>query len=449
MPGKRRKTSRDRGPARPLNPGDVGRAVEYHRAGKLEKAGRLYARILKSNPDHVDALHFAGVLQHQRGYSDQAVRNIEHAVLLAPDYADAWNNLGNVLKETARLESAVRAYRKVIELQPAHADAWNNLGVVLRGQGLYEEAARAYDRCLEAAPAHVAAWQNRGNLLARMDRLEDAAQAYLRVLELRPHDPMAYDALGKTLYRAGRVDEALDVFRRWLQAEPSSSLARHMLAACSGEAAPERAPDDYVRALFDGFAGSFDQVLDRLGYRAPALIGDLLERELPPADGSLRIVDAGCGTGLCAEYLRPRAKRLWGIDLSPGMLARARSAGGYDELVETELVAWLERHHHRFDVIVSADTLCYFGSLHAAMAAAAGALRPGGLLAFTVERADGGVEHYRLDPSGRYSHTEACVRAASDAAGLKTPGIETVVLRQEAGRDVTGLLVSARSAAEG
>ena len=32
------------------------------------------------------------------------------------------------------------------------------------------------------------------------------------------------------------------------------------------------------RGTFDTFAGSFDQVLDQLGYRAPALIAELLER---------------------------------------------------------------------------------------------------------------------------------------------------------------------------
>ena len=102
-----------------------------------------------------------------------------------------------------------------------------------------------------------------------------------------------------------------------------------MLAACTGEAAPPRASDNYVRDTFDAFAGSFDQVLDQLGYRAPGLIGELLDRDLPAADASLMIADAGCGTGLCGEFLRPRAKRLVGIDLSPGMLARARARGKY------------------------------------------------------------------------------------------------------------------------
>ena len=423
---------------------DVDQAIALHRGGHLDKAARLYEAVLTADPTHATALHFLGVLHHQRGHSEAAVASIEQAIRLAPDYADAHNNLGNVLKELGRLEPAFHAYRRVVELVPGHADAWNNLGVVLRGRGLYEEADQAYAQAIAANPAHVPAWQNRGNLLARLRRFDDAAAAYTRVLELRPGNAAAYDALGRTLYRAGKADAALRVYQEWLRADPGNSVATHMLAACRGEAAPARASDDYVRETFDAFAGSFDQVLDQLGYRVPTLIAGWLDAALPAADGSLVVADAGCGTGLCADILRPRARRLVGIDLSPGMLTRARARKGYDELMEAELSAWLARQGPVYDLIVCADTLCYFGALDTVLAAAATTLRPGGRIVFTVERAEDGVAAYRLDPSGRYSHAGHYVRDSLAAAALDQIAIEPVVLRREVGHEVHGLLVSAR-----
>lgn len=422
----------------------IGRAISLHRAGNLAKARRTYQNILASAPNHVVALHFLGVLHHQEGRSGQAVASIERAIRLAPDYADAHNNLGNVLKETNQLEAAVRAYRRVVELVPGHADAWNNLGVMLRGQGQYDEADRAYSRAIESNPAHAAAWLNRGNLLARMNRLEDAVLAYSRALELRPRDSAVYAALGRALYGANRVEQAILVYEEWLRADPGNNIARHMLAACTGAAPPERASDGYVRDTFDAFASSFDQVLDQLGYRAPALIGESLEHLLPAADASLVIADAGCGTGLCADFLRPRARQLVGIDLSTGMLARARAGKKYDLLVEAELTAWLSSQRHACDLIVSADTLCYFGALEGVLSGAAGALRPGGWLVFTVEKAGGGVRAFQLGPSGRYSHAEPYVRDRLAAAGLTQIHLDHAVLRREAGHDVEGLLVSAQ-----
>ena len=422
---------------------DLVTAVSLHRAGEFDKAEQLYQRLLTTKPDHVEALHFLGVLYHQRGQSERAVKSIKAAIALAPNYADAHNNLGNVLKESNQLEPALRAYRRVVAINPDHADAWNNLGVLLRGQGHYDEADKAYAAALALNPTLAVAWQNRGNLLARINRLEDAVAAYSRVLALQPRNTAAYDALGKTLYRARKVEQAIEVYRQWLQANPDSSVARHMLAACTGEAIPARASDGYVRDVFDGFAGSFDQVLDQLGYRAPSLIRELLERTLPQPNASLIIADAGCGTGLCADFLRPRANKLVGVDLSSGMLARARARNTYDQLVEAELSTWLASQPDAYDLIVSADTLCYFGSLEGALSGAASALRPGGLLVFTVEKASESVGAYELHPSGRYSHAEHYVREGLARATLTLLAVEPVVLRREGGHEVNGLLVSA------
>ena len=428
----------------PGEPDGFARALALHRAGDLSHAGKLYQGVLAADPDHARALHFLGVLHHQDGRSNLAIASIQRALRQAPDYADAWNNLGNVLKETGQLEPALRAYLRVVELAPGHAEAWNNLGVVLRGQGQVEEACKAYSRALSLDPALVAAWRNLGNLHARLHRFDEAIAAYLRVLQLRPDDAAAYDALGRSLYRSGKVQQAIEVYGKWLQADPGHSVARHMLAACSGAVPPLRASDGYVRDTFDGFAGSFDQVLDQLGYRAPALIGDWLERTLAPADASLAVADAGCGTGLCAGFLRPRARLLVGVDLSPGMLAKARARQAYDQLVEAELASWLAGQQEAFDLIVSADTLCYFGALETVMINLGIAMKPGAHLVFTVEQAADHVHDYQLDPSGRYSHAVGYLRGCLTAAGLHLLGAGQVELRRELGRPVDGLLVSAR-----
>ena len=128
------------------------------------------------------------------------------------------------------------------------------------------------------------------------------------------------------------------------------------------------------------------------------------------------------------------------------MIERARGRGVYDELERAELTAFLEGHPDRFDLIVSADTLVYFGPLEPVLAAAAGALRPGGWLIVTVEEAAGGSapEGYRINPHGRYSHRRDYVALALERSGLVAAAIEPAVLRNEGGSPVHGLVVSAR-----
>jgi predicted TPR repeat methyltransferase len=91
---------------------------------------------------------------------------------------------------------------------------------------------------------------------------------------------------------------------------------------------PDRASDDYVRRTFDHFADAFDENLRDLGYRAPQLVAEALERHRGAAGDvvKLDVLDAGAGTGLCGPLLRDRAGTLVGVDLSSGMLEKARAS---------------------------------------------------------------------------------------------------------------------------
>ena len=89
-------------------------------------------------------------------------------------------------------------------------------------------------------------------------------------------------------------------------------------------------------------------------------------------------------------------------------------------------------------------TLCYFGDLQLVAQAARSALRPGGWIGFTVERADD-AETYRLHPHGRYSHARIYVERVLAHAGFEAPQILPAVLRRELGSDVQGWVVRARA----
>jgi len=162
---------------------------------------------------------------------------------------------------------------------------------------------------------------------------------------------------------------------------------------------------------------------------------------------ALRVLDAGCGTGLCGPLLAPFARHLTGVDLSEGMLRNALAGGFYDTLLVGDLLAFLELRTAGFELIASADTLCYFGALEAFAAAARRALPADGLLCFTVEAHDDveALPPYRLQPNGRYSHRRTYVERVLAGAGLSIIENLPVVLRTEAGVPVQGWLVTARA----
>ena len=214
----------------------------------------------------------------------------------------------------------------------------------------------------------------------------------------------------------------------WLTEELENPIARHMLAACTGRDVPNRASNGFIEATFDTFASSFESKLERLSYRAPALVAAMLDDAGVQPSHYLDVLDAGCGTGLCGAILAPFAHRLVGVDLSEGMLAHAKAKNVYHELVKAELTEYLGGHSEALDLIVSADTLVYFGDLKGVIAALAGALRPNGLMIFTLEHAVGDrcSINYCLELHGRYSHAQAYVKRLLTCSGLRSSRWNTI-----------------------
>ncbi len=443
-------------------------AVRFQQRGQLAEAEEVYRTILSAVPDEPVALHYSGVLAHQLDRQEEALALIELSLTLEPGRADWHSNLGIVLKAEGRADEAADAFRRAITLSPTHVNAHSNLGVMLKAQGRHAEAEAAYRRAIELDPNHVDAHHNLGVLLSATGRAREAVLCYCKVTTLSPHHKEARRLMALAHCTLGEDDKAIAIFEEWLAEEPENPVAQHMLAACSGRGVPARASDAFVEKVFDDFASSFDSKLAGLHYRAPALVEAVLRDTGIPARQQLDVLDAGCGTGLCGPLVAPWARRLVGVDLSAKMLARAQHRLApselaplkhvYDELCHAELTAYLQAHPNEFDLIVSADTLVYFGDLSEVIPAAAATLRDGGTLIFSLEdaaspagepgspaRERGSPEDaapFHIDAHGRYAHRPNYVERTLAAAGLESQ-IVRAELRMEAGVPVKGLLVRA------
>jgi trans-aconitate 2-methyltransferase len=120
------------------------------------------------------------------------------------------------------------------------------------------------------------------------------------------------------------------------------------------------------------------------GFRLrPAL--DLLA-QVPGRLSEGDVVDLGCGSGAAGPALRATfpGRRLVGVDSSPAMLAVAREAGAYDELVEADAAGW--RPKRAPAIIFSNAVLHWLPDHRALIPGLAGLAAAGGCLAVQMPR---------------------------------------------------------------
>ena len=241
---------------------------------------------------------------------------------------------------------------------------------------------------------------------------------------------MAFHLLSSHGYR----DAAMKLGRARLSWAPDDPVQSYLLDALAQEPLT-RAPQDYIVEYFNLFAESFDrQLVDVLAYRTPEDLADLVaktQRTFPD------VLDLGCGTGLAGPRLRSLAGTLTGIDLSPKMLEKAAERRVYDHLIEGEIEYLLAHQPGCFDLVFAADVLIYFGDLAQVMRNAAQALRPGGLFAFSVERAS--TNGYVVLPTGRFAHRPSYIEDLANGDFIVLEKMPKTI-RLEACQPVDGML---------
>jgi predicted TPR repeat methyltransferase len=418
---------------------DLGSTL--HACGEAAEARPAFERALALDSGLARAWLGLALVANALTDPQAAERAFAAALRRDPQLSEAAFGLGLLCFEQRRYAEAVVHWRRAIDAGSRHALVHAGLGQALFFTGDFSGAAREMAAQI-ASGVGVDQKLTRRHALARFLEaaiVADDVAAFCDYREAAKADAEDEATVARTAFSLlsayGHRDAAIRLGRARLPHGDADPIQRYLFDAVVGEKL-DRAPRDYLIAYFDRFAETFDkQLVDVLGYDVPEKLARLVAArgsELP------RAVDLGCGTGLAAQHLRRGRSRLVGVDLSPRMLAKSAKRRAYDELVEADMIAFLEQTGENFDLVFAADALIYLGVLDAFLSAAARVMPPGALLAFNVETTD--AAPYELLPSGRFAHALPALR--DSAATWFAPCVEqAAVLRAEACTPVEGALI--------
>ncbi|HEX4794467.1 MAG TPA: tetratricopeptide repeat protein [Humisphaera sp.] len=457
---------------RPNDPAFVHNLAQaYLHTHRFEEAIRAFERAstLDSNQPHtLFGLAMAHMARKAPDAAGKAIFYLKQAENAGLTSADLHLNRGIALLVTDRLDEAIESLKKTIGMRGDWALAYYHMSVAYRKKGDLAQTRNWLAATLQIEPEHAAAWHALGVLEAEAGHFDEAEALFRGAIAVRPKFASAYTALASLLEHRGKKDEARKIledsqvaasakdatsnarssadaiaeYDRKLTLSPESAQGQFALAAKFNFAAPTTLPPDTVIDLFDRYADRFDEHLrGKLEYRVPELIAEAAAKGKP--DRPLDVLDLGCGTGLCGMLLKPIAGVVWGIDLSPLMVAKSKARGVYDRLEQGDVVQAMQSMDQQFDLVVAGDVFIYVGDLTPVFTQIVRRLRPGGRVIASIEA--GGGDRYQMGKKSlRYSHSRPYLQRIAAMFGFEEETCDPITVRIESRKPVAGYLWSVK-----
>ena len=330
------------------------------------------------------------------------------------------------------LTAALAAFDRAVCEDAFSAEAYCARAELLEKQCAFRQAICDYERSLDLKRRCLPARLGLSRCLLRCGQHSQAAEGFQQVLAVEPENLTALLGCAHAFRHLGKTAQAIELYEDILRLDPSHDSARLILDSLNSESSPEHLPRKAVAKLFDDYAEGYDaHMTGALRYETPHRLAEAVTAAAGAGPHRWRVLDLGCGTGLCGPHFREHASWLSGVDLSPSMIEKAKALSLYDDLKTGDLTEALTNDCEPFDVILAADVFVYIGDLSAVFRGCAAALSSGGLFAFTTEISD--EQDFCLQKTLRFAHSRGYCENLAREQGLELAHCERFTARYHQG----------------
>ena len=392
-------------------------------------------KTLSLEPNHLPAIkQMAKTLHHLKKHA-LAKTHYQNALGLNPTDAEFKHFAAVNLLALEEQESALILLLEAYALNPSMQDINHNLASIYLTQGEFKNAVHHWLREHEIAPTTDTLY-NIGVSYQYLNRLDDARSYLQEALKQDPRHLGALINLGANALQCFDHPLAIGYYQRAIALSPSDQSILHVLNALQGKQ-QDKTPTDYTQGLFDQYANHYDDHLMKvLNYQVPNLmlrmINEYTQRQ------KLNILDAGCGTGLMGEVLKPLSAHLTGVDLSARMIAKAQEKGIYDCLIQGNIT---DVNNGPYDAIILADVMPYIGNPTDLFEWAFHQLKDNGLLCFSFELSE--EPKWHLQKTARFSHNSDFMVNTLILKQFQIQELLPCKLRKQLGESLSGMMIAA------
>ena len=429
----------------------------YYELKKYEKTILFATRSLQIQPNNFAAILNIGNAHYAMGEYAKALTYYEKLYNLNPNSYNAILNIANTCYNLEQYVRAIEYAEIAIEKRPGSAE-----GYIIAGNSYMEllkndDAAKYLKTAAEISPASDWLCNSLANLFQKIGNWKQCLHYAWKAFAIKGSNAVLGDHINFAyfLYEAQDIEQNKNLveqyLKKWEETFPKNPVVHH--ACCALRNIQEISTMDlsYVKGLFDGFASSFDEILSELNYRVPELLATKLKEHLKTKlFKKRRILDLGCGTGLCAQALKTYFpnEEFYGVDISEQMLHEAEKKNIYKELFTDDILNFAENNTIPYHAVIAGDVLTYLGDLKPIFRALTQTVKFQGYFAFSISKNTLNNNDYFLTPSGRFIHSISYIMRLLKYCGFKALSSEETVLRMEGEKEVMGYVIIAQKEME-
>ena len=115
-------------------------ALQYQNQKNYNEAKKLYKKLIKTEPNLIEAQYNLGVIYEETKDYDEAIKYYKKTIYLNPLFIYSYNNLGLIYNKLGKYKVSIEYLIKLKKINPKYVNAYNNLGIAYISLGQYEEA---------------------------------------------------------------------------------------------------------------------------------------------------------------------------------------------------------------------------------------------------------------------------------------------------------------------
>ena len=186
-------------------------AINAQKSGELQKADKIYKKLLNQNPESFEILFNYAVLNFDLKNYIKSEDLFKKAILLNADNHQVFNGYGVLLKELNKDEEAAENFYKSIEIKNDYLNAHLNLFQIYKKYNNQEEMLKIIDKIISIKPDFPIMYHEKASILQDLEKFDEAINVIEEVFKYEEHATENYLRLHDIYQKKNNLEKCKEI----------------------------------------------------------------------------------------------------------------------------------------------------------------------------------------------------------------------------------------------